>query len=288
MNPRLATRRHHALDLIMRVALGLSYDGTAFHGWQTQPSGRTVQDTLETALTSFLSHPVQTICAGRTDAGVHALNQVVHLDTDAIRTPESWIRGLNALLPSTVAVQWATPVSDHFHARFAAQSRDYIYIVRNDRVRSPLLHNRVGWVYRLLDHHLMQQAALRLLGEHDFSCFRSSMCQASSPVRCLHALDITERGPYLFFSFKANAFLHHMIRNIMGTLIYVGLGRQPPEWVDELLMHRDRRRAAPTFAPDGLYLAGVNYSDEFALPTRHVVEALHALSGISIGPEGVV
>lgn len=268
----------------MRVALGLSYDGIAFQGWQTQPGGRTVQDTLEAALTSFLSHPVKTICAGRTDTGVHALNQVVHVDTDAVRTQESWIRGLNALLPTTVAVQWAQPVSDKFHARFAAQSRDYIYIVRNDRVRSPLLHGRVGWVYRPLDLHLMQQAAQRLLGEHDFSCFRSSMCQATNPVRCLHAIEISGRAPFLFFEFKANAFLHHMIRNIMGTLVYVGLGRQPPEWVDELLIQRDRRRAAPTFAPDGLYLARVSYPDEFGLPAHTVADTLYTISGISSRP----
>lgn len=272
----------------MRIALGLSYEGTAFQGWQTQPGGRTVQDTLETALTSFLSHPVQTICAGRTDAGVHALNQIVHLDTDACRTPESWVRGLNSLLPATVAVQWAQPVPDHFHARFSAQSREYVYIVRNDRVRSPLLHGRVGWVYRPLDLHLMQQAAQRLLGEHDFSCFRSSMCQAASPVRCLQAIAISDRAPLLFFNFKANAFLQHMIRNIMGTLIYVGLGRQPPEWVDELLVHRDRRRAAPTFSPDGLYLASVSYPAEFALPEWPAAQALQGLSGIGIGHDRAV
>lgn len=264
----------------MRIALGLSYDGTGFRGWQTQPGGQTIQDTLETALASFLDHPAPTICAGRTDAGVHALNQIVHVDTDAIRTPESWIRGLNALLPPTVAVQWACPVSDDFHARFSARSRDYIYIVRNDRVRAPLLHARVGWVYRPLNLGLMRQAAQRLLGEHDFSCFRSSECQAASPVRRLDAITISDSRPYLFFTFRANAFLHHMIRNIMGTLVYIGLGRQQPEWVDDLLEHGDRRRAAPTFAADGLYLAGVEYPDQFALPTHNVNDSLHFLSGI--------
>lgn len=269
---------------MMRVALGLSYDGTSFHGWQTQPDGQTVQDALETALSSFLAHPIETICAGRTDSGVHALNQVVHLDTDAVRTHESWVRGVNALLPATVAVQWARPVSDDFHARFSAQARDYIYILRNDRHRAPLLDGRVGWVYRPLNRHLMQDGAQRLLGEHDFSCFRSSECQAASPIRHLQRLDISESGPFLFFRFRANAFLHHMIRNIMGTLVYIGLGRQAPDWVNELLEHRDRRRAAPTFAPDGLYLAGVDYPACFGLPNGDDADRLLSLSGLCIPP----
>lgn len=266
----------------MRIALGLSYDGTAFQGWQTQPGGRTVQDTLEVALESFLAHPVQTICAGRTDAGVHALNQVVHLDTDAVRTAESWLRGVNALLPSTVAVQWMRPVSDDFNARFSAQARDYIYVLRNDRVRSPLLHSRVGWVYRSLDCSRMQEAAQRMLGKHDFSSFRSSECQAANPVRYLERIDISEHAPFMFVRFRANAFLHHMIRNIMGTLIYVGLGRQQPAWVDDLLQQRDRRLAAPTFAPDGLYLASVDYPDIFGLPHHDSCADLHALTGLLI------
>lgn len=266
----------------MRVALGLTYDGSGFRGWQTQPGGQTVQDTIETALASFLDHPVQTICAGRTDAGVHALNQVIHLDSEAVRSPESWVRGMNALLPPTIAVQWACPVSDDFHARFSAQTRHYIYIVRNDRVRTPLLHKRVGWVYRPLDLQRMQQAAERLIGEHDFSCFRSSDCQAASPIRTVHAIDISESKPFFFFSFKANAFLHHMIRNIMGSLLYVGVGRQDPEWLDELLTARDRRLAAPTFQADGLYLAGVGYSQTFGLPGHDADSALHSLAGITV------
>lgn len=266
----------------MRIALGLSYDGTAFQGWQTQPGGRTVQDTLEAALTSFLAHPVQTVCAGRTDTGVHALNQVVHLDTDAQRTVESWLRGVNALLPSTVAVQWAQPVSDDFHARFSAQTREYVYVLRNDRIRAPLLQSHVGWVYRPLDRQRMQDAAQRMLGEHDFSSFRSSECQASSPIRRLQTIEISGRAPFIFFRFRANAFLHHMIRNIMGTLVYVGMGRQPAEWVDDLLQKRDRRLAAPTFAPDGLYLADVDYPASFGLPASDVPASLHALSGLCL------
>lgn len=272
----------------MRIALGLSYDGSGFQGWQTQPGGQTIQDALEGALTSFLDHPVQTICAGRTDTGVHALNQVVHLDTQACRKAESWVRGVNALLPETIAVQWAQPVSDDFHARFGARARDYLYILRNDRIRSPLLHARVGWVYRPLDLSLMQQAAKRMTGTHDFSCFRSSMCQAASPVRDLHSITITQHPPFFFFRFRANAFLHHMIRNIMGTLVYVGLKRQPPQWVDQLLDQRDRRLAAPTFAPDGLYLTGVEYSGHFGLPASQIGSDLYHLTGVTPGRDAII
>jgi len=249
-----------------RMALGVSYDGARWQGWQTQPHGSTVQDTLETALSRFLARPVRTVCAGRTDTGVHAVGQVVHLDTLAERRTESWVRGVNALLPQSVAVQWAQPVPDDFHARFSALSRTYIYWLRSARVRSPLTYGRAGWVHYPLELELMRQAAGRMLGEHDFSCFRSSDCQAASPIRTLHRLDIDRRGEFYIFTFKANAFLHHMVRNLMGALVYVGHGRQPPEWIDALLARRDRRLAAPTFPPDGLYLAQVEYAPEFSLP----------------------
>src|SRR5690606_38771322 len=199
------------------------------------------------------------VCAGRTDTGVHALQQVVHVDTSAQRQPESWVRGLNALLPSSVAVQWAQPVDEDFHARFSALSRTYVYIVRHARVRSPMTHGRMGWVYRPLRLEPMQQAAARLVGEHDFSAFRSSQCQAASPVRTLHALEVRQRGECFVFVFRANAFLHHMVRNLMGALLYVGQGKHGPDWVDTLLQRRDRRLSAPTFSPAGLYLAGVEY-----------------------------
>ena len=265
----------------MRVVLGLSYDGSGFRGWQTQPGGQTVQDTLEAALESFVDHPVQTVCAGRTDAGVHALNQIIHLDTTANRTPESWVRGVNALLPSTIAVQWTRHVPDDFHARFSAQGREYVYIVRNHRVRAPLLAGRVGWVYRPLDVDAMRQAARSLLGEHDFSCFRSAECQAASPIRRLNAVDISKSPPFIYFRFHANAFLHHMIRNMMGTLLYIGMGRQAPGWVGDLLAGRDRRFAAPTFAADGLYLAGVDYPKHYDLPLTSAASCLQVLTGIS-------
>lgn len=264
-----------------RVALGLAYDGAPWRGWQTQPGGLTVQDTLESALAQFLATPAPTICAGRTDTGVHALEQVVHVDTFAQRQPESWVRGLNALLPSSVAVQWACPVGDDFHARFSALSRTYVYLVRQARVRSPLTHGRVGWVHRPLELESMRQAAARLMGEHDFSAFRSSQCQAASPVRTLLGLDIEQRGDVFVFVFRANAFLHHMVRNVMGALLYVGQGRHEPAWIDRLLERRDRRLSAPTFSPAGLYLAGVEYPASFGLPRTGLDELLagHMLPG---------
>ncbi len=251
-----------------RIALGLTYEGSGWHGWQTQPHGRTFQDALEAALKSFLGRPTMTICAGRTDSGVHALQQVVHLDTDAVRREISWVRGLNAHLPAQLAVQWARPVPDEFHARFAARARTYFYVLRSAPVRSPILHGRVGWVHDALDEVSMRAAAEHLLGEHDFSAFRSSECQAASPVRTLSRLDVVRAGDFLTVRFEANAFLHHMVRNLMGVLVAVGRGRQPPEWAAELLSRRDRRLAAPTFMPDGLYLAHVAYPEYPQLPLQ--------------------
>lgn len=262
-----------------RMALGVSYDGSSWQGWQTQPDGRTVQDKLESALSQFLAQPVGTICAGRTDTGVHGLGQVVHIDTSVQRRTESWVRGLNALLPDSIAVQWAQEVSDTFHARFSAMSRTYLYLVRNHRVRSPMLHGRAGWVYHSLNLERMTEAARILIGEHDFSCFRSSQCQAASPIRTLQSLEIKQYGDFFLFTFKANAFLHHMVRNLMGALLYVGQGRQEPSWMKALLAQRDRRLAAPTFAPDGLYLAKVDYPPEFGLPDAPALAAFFSQLG---------
>ncbi|MDY0310190.1 MAG: tRNA pseudouridine(38-40) synthase TruA [Castellaniella sp.] len=257
-----------------RIALGLSYDGQGWRGWQTQAGGQTVQDALESALCRFLAVPtVATVCAGRTDAGVHALQQIVHLDSAAVRRDESWVRGLNALLPKTLAVQWACAVRDDFHARFDARARTYFYVLRSAPVRSPIAQGRVGWVHDRLDDAAMRAAAALLEGEHDFSAFRSSECQAASPVRTLQALEIHRAGDFLIFEFRANAFLHHMVRNLMGVLVTVGRGRRPPEWAAELLRDRDRRRAAPTFMPDGLYLAHVEYPGT-DLPQRTARNAL--------------
>lgn len=264
-----------------RMALGLCYDGSAWQGWQTQPSGKTVQDQLEKALGRFLAESVDTVCAGRTDAGVHALNQVVHLQTKAQRTAESWVRGLNALLPSSITVQWARGVAPEFHARFSAQSRRYIYVLRNARVRSPLLHQRVGWVFQPLCLKAMQEAAQVVVGTHDFSAFRAAECQAASPIRTLTQLTVHHYNEWFVFEFEANAFLHHMIRNLMGVLVYVGMGRQPVSWVSQLLAQKDRSKAAPTFAADGLYLAGVDYPCEFQLPRTTTADLALAHLGIN-------
>jgi tRNA pseudouridine38-40 synthase len=258
----------------VRIALGLCYDGSCWHGWQTQPSRQTVQDVLETALARFVAAPAATICAGRTDTGVHALQQVVHLDTEAHRRDQSWVRGLNALLPPSISVQWALPVSPNFHARFDARARTYFYVLRCAAVRSPILVGRVGWIYDSLDVHAMREAADGLLGEHDFSAFRAAECQAASPVRTLEALTIRACGDFLVFEFRANAFLHHMVRNLMGTLVMIGRGKRPTRWAAELLHLRDRRLAAPTFMPDGLYLAHVAYPEAPQLPLLTASAAL--------------
>jgi tRNA pseudouridine38-40 synthase len=250
----------------MRIALGVQYDGAAFCGWQSQPHGRTVQDHLEHALAEFACVPLHTTVAGRTDTGVHGLGQVVHFDTDLDRTDFSWVRGTNAFLPPTVAVQWAKPMSEAFHARFAAFERTYYYVLHVHPVRSPMLSGRAGWVHTPLDLAAMQAAARHLIGEHDFSSFRSSECQSKTPVKHVYDVDIRRSGAFLHFRFRANAFLHHMVRNFMGCLIAVGRGRQSPEWLIEVLASRNRDAAAPTFMPDGLYLARVGYPAEFAVP----------------------
>lgn len=252
----------------MRLALGLSYRGGAYRGWQSQPDGATVQDRLEAALASFVGRSVRVHSAGRTDAGVHALNQVVHLDVDVEREPVSWVRGTNRFLPHDIAVQWARPVEASFDARFSALGRRYVYVLLESPVRPGLESGSVGWTFRALDGAAMRTAASTLLGEHDFSALRSSECQAASPVRTLRAIDIARRGAYWRFEFDANAFLHHMVRNIMGCLIAVGTGNRDAAWLEAVVAARDRSRAAPTFAPDGLYFAGPYYDAGHAIPER--------------------
>jgi len=250
------------------VALGVSYNGQAYDGWQSQPSGRTVQDQLEKALSRFADQRISTLCAGRTDAGVHGLMQVVHFDTTAERTPYSWVRGTNTFLPRDIAVQWAHLVPDAFHCRASARSRRYAYLLLESPVRPSFDAGRVGWVFQPLDQERMEQAAQRLLGEHDFTSFRASACQALSPVKTMTRLEISRRGAYWRFEFEANAFLHHMIRNIMGCLVTIGQGKQPPEWIDAVLAARSRDAAAPTFSPDGLYFLGPRYDAHWGLPDR--------------------
>ena len=251
----------------MRLALGVSYSGTAYQGWQSQSSGLTIQDKLEKALAAFCDVPrVSTLCAGRTDAGVHGLMQVVHFDTDLNRTPYSWVRGTNRFLPDDIAVQWAQYVPDSFHCRASATGRRYVYVLLDSPVRPSLDAGRVGWSYRPLTQAPMEQASLHLLGEHDFSSFRASSCQALSPVKTLRKIDISRKGHYWRFEFEGNAFLHHMIRNIMGCMVQVGQGQQSPDWMLQVLHAKNRDAAAPTFSPDGLYFAGPIYDAQWGLP----------------------
>ncbi|OIP10484.1 MAG: tRNA pseudouridine(38-40) synthase TruA, partial [Betaproteobacteria bacterium CG2_30_59_46] len=219
----------------MRIALGVEYDGSHFCGWQSQLSGCGVQDILERALEGIAGKPLRVVTAGRTDTGVHALHQVVHFDTDVARPDSAWVRGVNALLPDSVAVLWARPVSDEFHARFSAVSRNYHYLLLNHPVRPALLSGKVGWFHQPLDVEAMRQGAQFLLGEHDFTAFRAAECQAKSPIKHLQQIGIATSGEYILFDFTANAFLHHMVRNLVGSLVYVGKGKHSPAWVRELL-----------------------------------------------------
>jgi len=251
-----------------RLALGLAYRGDHYHGWQSQPSGRTVQDKLEAALGEFAAMPVSTICAGRTDTGVHGLNQVVHFDTPLDRPDFSWVRGTNRYLPRDIAVQWCCPVAAGFHARNSARGRRYRYLLLEAPVRPAIEFGACGWVFRPLDGEAMRDAANRLLGEHDFSSFRSSECQALSPVKQLRRLDISRHGAYWRFDFEASAFLHHMVRNIVGVLIAIGSGERPVDWAAEVLAARDRTKGGVTAAPGGLYLAGIRYTPSLGLPSE--------------------
>ena len=263
-----------------RVALGISYNGQNYSGWQSQLSGNTIQDKLEAALGRFATHPVKTLCAGRTDAGVHGLMQVVHFDTPLDRPASSWVRGTNTFLPADIAVQWAQPVPDDFHARGSAVARRYAYVLLQSPVRPSVDAGRVGWVFHPLDHDAMQQAADHLTGEHDFTSFRASACQAKSPVKTLSRIRISRRGLgephaelgwspcYWRFEFEANAFLHHMIRNIMGCLVAIGRGDHSAQWMQQVLEARSRKAAAPTFSPDGLYFQGPVYDAAWGLPQR--------------------
>jgi tRNA pseudouridine38-40 synthase len=252
----------------MRIALGISYHGQAYEGWQSQLSGRTVQDRLEYALSEFAAQPISTVCAGRTDAGVHALMQVAHFDTALDREEFSWVRGTNRFLPPDIAVQWAHPVPDEFHSRASATARRYAYVLLESQVRPSVDAGRVGWVFRALDGAAMEKAAAHLLGTHDFTSFRASECQARSPVKTMTRVAISRRGAYWRFDFEADAFLHHMIRNIMGCLVAVGQGFQSPDWMREVIEARSRDAAAPTFAPDGLYFLGPVYDAKWGLPSR--------------------
>ncbi|SIT39591.1 pseudouridylate synthase I [Paraburkholderia ribeironis] len=249
-----------------RIALGVQYDGAPFCGWQAQPHGNTVQNELERALREFARTPLHTVVAGRTDTGVHGLGQVVHFDTELERADISWVRGTNSFLPKTIAVQWAKPMPDDFHARFSAFERTYYYVLYISAERSPMMRTQAGWVHTPLDITAMRAAAAHLIGEHDFSAFRSSQCQSKTPIKHLYQIDVQQQGNFVHFRFRANAFLHNMVRNMMGCLVSIGSGRRPAEWMIDVLASRNRDCAAPTFMPDGLYLAQVGYPEQFAVP----------------------
>lgn len=252
---------------IRRIALGIEYNGDAFSGYQLQSHGtRTVQGELEDALSIVANEPVRLTCAGRTDTGVHATGQVVHFDTAVQRELKAWMLGSNTNLPSDVAVHWVREVTQNFSARFSAISRSYRYILYNRRIRSAVFPNNVAWSYEAFDEYAMNQAAQHLLGEHDFSAFRSSRCQANHAVRVMQKISVTRQNDYLILDIKGNAFLHHMVRNIMGTLMVIGRGEQPVHWMRELLEGKDRKCAGMTASPVGLYLVNVEYPEEHGLP----------------------
>ncbi len=255
----------------MRIALGIEYDGAGYCGWQSQSSGCGVQDTLEAAISSIAQHPIRVHAAGRTDADVHALMQVIHFDTTSDRADNAWVRGVNAFLPSSVRVVWSKVVTEEFHARFSAQLRHYEYMLVNDPVSPAILATKAGWYHLPLNLAAMQKGASYLVGEHDFSAFRASECQAKTPVRTMHEASVRQVGNKFIFKFSANAFLQHQVRNMLGALIYVGNGKHPSALIKELLAQQDRTLSPPTFSPNGLYLTGVDYDEHWKLPsgTKH-------------------
>ena len=250
----------------MRIVLAVEYNGVPYCGWQSQTGGCGVQDALEIAIKNIAEHQVRVHAAGRTDTGVHALMQVVHFDTETTRPDSAWVRGVNAFLPETIRVVWAKKADDDFHARFSAVQRRYQYLLVNQPTAPAIQVDRAGWYHMPLDVSAMQQAISYLLGEHDFSAFRASECQAKSPVKNLQIATVKKRAEWLVFEFAANAFLHHQVRNMVGALLYVGNGKYSPAFIKELLVQKDRTLSPPTFAPQGLYLTGVQYDEKWGLP----------------------
>lgn len=257
-----------------RIALGLEYDGSAFAGWQWQKDLRNVQACVEEAVGKVAAEPVAVHCSGRTDAGVHALEQVAHFDTRAERPLRSWIMGVNSNLPDDVRVLWAREVAPDFHARFSAIARFYRYVILNRPMKSALSPNQVTWCFNPLDENRMQQAANHLIGHHDFSSFRAQGCQSKSPCRLMYFIQVRREEDRVIIEISANAFLHHMVRNIAGVLMEIGMGKKPPEWALELLQLRDRKQASVTAPSDGLYLGGVFYPPQFGLPKHPLFERL--------------
>ncbi len=251
-----------------RIAVGIEYDGSAYAGWQTQASAPSVQSVVAAAIGRVADHAVAVTSAGRTDAGVHALGQVAHFDTEAVRSARAWALGTNTNLPNDVAVLWAHEVPEEFHARYSAVARTYRYVILNRPVRPALTRQRVCWIHGPLDAARMQQAAQHLIGEHDFSAFRAAECQSRTPMRCVERILVTRSGEHLTIDVTANAFLHHMVRNIAGVLIEVGTGEAEPDWARAVLASRDRSVAAVTAPAGGLYLMHVAYPGHFQLPQR--------------------
>ena len=254
----------------MKIALGIEYQGTNYYGWQRQENVRSIQEQLENALSIIANEKIEIFCAGRTDSGVSGTGQVVHFETSAVRPDKAWTFGTNANLPDDIAVTWTKKVDDEFHARFSAMARRYRYILYCDKLRPAILHGGITHCYLELDAEKMHQAGQYLLGEHDFSSFRAAQCQSNTPWRNVHHLSVTRIGQYIIVDIQANAFVHHMVRNIVGSLIEVGAGKESIEWMKWLLEQKNRQLAAPTAKPDGLYLVDVIYPEKFGLPKSHL------------------
>lgn len=250
----------------MRLAAGIEYDGASFCGWQRQALGQSIQACIEQALSRFADYPISVTCAGRTDAGVHALQQVIHFDTHAIRAPRAWLLGPNVYLPPSIRLLWVKPAPPQFHARFCAKVRAYRYIIYCNAVASAILHKKVTFSHTILDVEKMQEAAKFLVGTHNFSAFRGAACQAKQPIKTIHTLQVSFVPQFVTIDIEADGFLHHMVRNIAGVLMTIGRNIKPPLWAREVLDSKDRKRAGPTAPADGLYFVGVHYDEKFNLP----------------------
>lgn len=250
----------------MRIAVGIEYDGQNFCGWQRISHGRSVQAELEKAFSKVANHTVKCVCAGRTDSGVHAQQQIIHFDTEVVRPDHAWLLGGNSYLPKDVSIRWAVAVNNEFHARFKAEARSYRYVILNSPVRPAILAGKVTWVRKSLQVGAMQQAAKYLIGKHDFSSFRASGCGANTPIRHVMQAEVIRAGNFIYLDIKANAFLYHMVRNIAGMLISIGQEDNSPEWTQQLLQKKNRTKGGMTAPSDGLYLVSAHYPESWKLP----------------------
>ena len=254
----------------MKIALGIEYCGYHYHGWQKQDAPNSIQEHVESALSKIANRQIKVYCAGRTDAGVHASQQVLHLETKVKRTMYTWVVGSNTYLPEDISILWAKQVDSDFHARYSVVTRTYRYIIINRQARPGLHYGKVTWEPQQLDELKMQMAATALVGEHDFTAYRTAACQAKTPVRKVKKLDISRSGDYIVLEIEANAFLHHMVRNIAGVLLEIGIGKKPPAWAAEVLAMKDRKKAAKTASAAGLYLAQVKYPSKYNIPLADI------------------